>query len=135
MRLSTESTLPVNSQVFHYSRSLDELIRYGKFDPARSRHLGAMYFTPERTITSNCVATTSEDLRLFDFTELPKEELATLEELGNGDFWAGALSLGYEGRLFLTADPFAKIAEGQYCHELVIFKDGFTKINNLRRIS
>ncbi len=130
--LSTEQALASGTDIYHFSYALDELIEAGSFDPARSNHRGAFFFTPERALRTNCVATLLNDILLFDFTDMPPEEFQQLEKAGEGDFWQGAASLGYDGRLFRTPDPFAEVSKEVYCPELLIFRNSVHKIANIR---
>jgi hypothetical protein len=130
--LSTELSMASGTDIYHSSPSLDELVESGNFDPTRSSHQGAFFFTPEQVLRTNCMATLQDDLLLFDFTNLPQDEFNQLAEAGEGDFWEGAASLGYDGRLFRNPDPYVEVSKKVYCPELLIFRNSLHKIANIR---
>ena len=58
------------SDLFHFSRGVEELVESGSFDPERSWYGGAVYVATERTLLANCVATVKARLQLLDTSRL-----------------------------------------------------------------
>lgn len=130
-----ERIISAGHQLYHCSNDPNALVFSGKFEIGKSNHSGAIFLTPEQTIRSNCSVQVLEDLRLFIFNELSKDELSMMQEAGSGDFWAGAASLGYDGRSYDDVrDPFTKTAEGGYTNEIAIFSASVLKLAGMKQI-
>ncbi|HVX23778.1 MAG TPA: hypothetical protein VG992_00310 [Candidatus Saccharimonadales bacterium] len=132
--LSDVSTLAADTDIYHHSRALPDLVALGSFDPQFSHNDGAFYFTTERVQRTNCIATVQEPLKLFSLSTISDEEFEMLTDVGDGNFWLGAVSLGFDGRLFVTREVFTEITPDRYSDELVIFKESLHKLADIRSL-
>lgn len=64
--------IPAGSNLYHFSRSPDELIADGAFDPDKASlwSMGGTWLTTEPTTVTNCAVTVNEDLSFYDITEV-----------------------------------------------------------------
>lgn len=126
-------TFPTGSFLYHYSRSVDQLLREGGLDPTRSHNDGAFYFSDVPVQYTNCRVEVISDLVMFRFGELTDQEYGRLNHLGEGNFWAGGMKLGFDGRTFHTADPFVEIKDRQFAFEVVVFPSSLHKLGTVTR--
>lgn len=121
--------IPRGSTLYHFSYSLDKLLATQRFDYLKSHHNGAFYFTDlPIDARTNCQVEIERDLIMFSFGDLSGEDLNKLQRLGQGNFWEGGRRLGFDGRTFRNPDALARIAEGVFATEVVIFRTGLPKL-------
>lgn len=131
--LKTVVIIPQESRLYHYSKSLRDLLNRGVFDYRMSyADDGSFFFTDFPAIPTNCQAEVDHPLVMYDNNQLTYELVQTIESLGKGNLWRGAMNIGFDGRVFQNPDAYVRVANGKlYATEVVVFQHSLRKLGRI----
>jgi hypothetical protein len=132
MYMSAESSLvylEAGTELFHYSRHPEMLLRRLRFDSEQGKYGGAMFVTPQPTALSNCRGGLLEDAVFYNASHLNYLERLRLKMAGARVSDVIEINEPVDGYFAEVEETYTKLkTPSSYCPEIVFTKDSLSKV-------